>query len=244
MTFASLEGKNALVTGASKGIGRAIARELAAAGASVVLGYRSGREEAEALAQELGGRAVQADVSSAEEAARLVAEAGDLDVLVNNAGLNVPRRDMAGVSTEDWHAVLQANLTGTFLVTRAVLPVMRGQGGGTVVNVSSMAGYRASALTGPAYNAAKAGVNSFTDSLNMAERVHGIRACAVCPGEVATPILERRPQPPTAEARATMLQPEDLADTVLFVATLPQRATVELLTIYPTVQRDWTGEVA
>jgi NADP-dependent 3-hydroxy acid dehydrogenase YdfG len=86
-------------------------------------------------------------------------------------------------------------------------------------------------------------VNAFTESVNLAERRHGIRACAVCPGEVATPFLEQRPQPPTAEARASMLQPEDLAAAVLFVATLPQRANVELLTMYPTEQRDWTAEL-
>lgn len=247
-----LDGQVAVVTGGGTGIGHATAVALAREGAAVaVVGRRL--EPLQQVATQLAAESSQclalpADVTDADAVHGVVQQVvdrwGRVDVLVNNAGLNVPRRDMAGVSTEDWHAVLQANLTGTFLVTRAVLPVMRGQGGGTVVNVSSMAGYRASALTGPAYNAAKAGVNSFTDSLNMAERVHGIRACAVCPGEVATPILERRPQPPTAEARATMLQPEDLADTVLFVATLPQRATVELLTIYPTVQRDWTGEVA
>jgi len=115
---------------------------------------------------------------------------------------------------------------------------MRAQGSGTVLNVSSIAGLRAFAPSGPAYSAAKAGVNSFTESLNLTERVHGIRACAICPGEVATPILDRRPVPPSAEARRSMLQPEDLAQTLLFVAALPARATVELLTINPTVQRD------
>ena len=168
---------------------------------------------------------------------------GRIDVLVNSAGANVPRRDLASLSVSDWDAVLRVNLTGTFLVTHAVLPLMREQRSGTIVNVSSIAGYRAMALTGPAYNAAKAGVNAFTESINLADRRHGIRACAVCPGEVATPILELRPQPPTAEARALMLQPEDLAETILFVATLPQRATVELLTINPTEQRDWTAEL-
>ena len=118
-SFASLEGKTALVTGASRGIGRAIAAELAAAGASVVLGYRSGQEEAEALAAEIGGRAVQADVSSADEALRLVEEAGDVDVLVNNAGLT---RDglLARMSDDDWRAVLETNLSSVFYTCRAV----------------------------------------------------------------------------------------------------------------------------
>ena len=173
---------------------------------------------------------------------RVVTAWGRIDVLVNNAGMNIRRRKVEEVSEQDWDSVLRVNLTGTFLVTQKVLPHMRRQGSGTVLNVSSMAGYRAFALSGPAYSAAKAGVISFTDSLNLTERVHGVRACAVCPGEVATPILDQRPQPPSAEARAAMLQPEDLAETLLHVAALPQRATVELLTIYPTVQRDWGAE--
>jgi NADP-dependent 3-hydroxy acid dehydrogenase YdfG len=178
---------------------------------------------------------------------RLVGEVTDrhgrLDLLVNNAGVDVARRSMATLSVADRHAIVQINPAGTFLVTHAALPAMRAQRSGTVVDISSMAGYRASALTGPAYNAAKAGVNPATESVNLAERVNGIRACAICPGEVATPILEQRPVPPSPEARATMPQPEDLADTVVFVASLPQRADVELLTVHPTEPRDWTTEL-
>ena len=113
MTFCSLEGKRALVTGASKGIGRAIAEQLAAAGADVVIGYRTGAGEAETLAEAIGGRVVQADVSGAEEAARLVEEAGDLDILVNNAGLT---RDglLARMSDDDWHTVIETNLSSVF----------------------------------------------------------------------------------------------------------------------------------
>ena len=119
MSFASLEGKTALVTGASRGIGRAIAAELAAGGASVVIGYRSGKDEAESLAPEIGGRAVQADVSNAEDAARLVEEAGDLDILVNNAGLT---RDglLARMSDDDWRTVIDTNLSSVFYTCRAV----------------------------------------------------------------------------------------------------------------------------
>lgn len=249
--MARLEGQVAIVTGGGSGIGGATAAALAREGAKVaVVGRRAGPLEhlARALAEEgHTARAVAADVADPDAVERLVSDVtarwGRVDVLVNSAGVNVPRRDLASVSVADWDAVLRINLTGTFLVTHAVLPLMREQGSGTVVNVSSIAGYRPMALTGPAYNAAKAGVNAFTESINLAERRHGIRACAVCPGEVATPILELRPQPPSAEARASMLQPEDLAETILFVATLPERANVELLTIYPTEQRDWTAEL-
>jgi NADP-dependent 3-hydroxy acid dehydrogenase YdfG len=249
--MARLDGRVAIVTGGGSGIGEATAAALAREGAKVaVVGRRPGPlEDLVATLTEQGHTAcaVAADVTDPGAATDLVAQVrarwGRIDVLVNSAGINVPRRDLASLSVSDWEAVLRVNLTGTFLVTHAVLPVMREQRSGTVVNVSSIAGYRAMALTGPAYNAAKAGVNAFTESINLADRRHGIRACAVCPGEVATPILELRPQPPSAEARASMLQPEDLADSILFVATLPQRANVELLTIYPTEQRDWTAEL-
>jgi NADP-dependent 3-hydroxy acid dehydrogenase YdfG len=248
---ARLDGRIAIVTGGGSGIGEATAAALAREGAKVaVVGRRPG--PLEDLVAALTGEghtafAVATDVTDPEAVTDLVAQVrerwGRIDVLVNSAGINVPRRDLASLSLADWDAVLRVNLTGTFLVTHAVLPVMREQRSGTVVNVSSIAGYRAMALTGPAYNAAKAGVNAFTESINLADRRNGIRACAVCPGEVATPILELRPQPPSAEARASMLQPEDLAETILFVAALPQRANVELLTIYPTEQRDWTAEL-
>jgi NAD(P)-dependent dehydrogenase (short-subunit alcohol dehydrogenase family) len=246
-----LAGRVAVVTGGGTGMGQAAAAALARAGARVaVVGRRP-----EPLDEVVGGLtaegrtavALPGDVSDPGAVQGLVAEVvdrwGGVDVLVNSAGINVPRRDLASVSVADWNAVLQINLTGTFLMTQAVLPIMREQRSGTVINVSSIAGYRAMALTGPAYNAAKAGVNAFTESINLADRRHGIRACAICPGEVATPFLEQRPQPPTPEARATMLQPEDVAHAVLFVAALPQRANVEILTMYPTEQRDWTAEL-
>lgn len=238
-----LEGQVAIVTGAGSGIGRATAQAFAREGCRVaVVGRR--REPLEELAAELGDAALvlPADVSDPAAVDAAVAQVlsawGRVDVLVNNAGLNVPGRHLPDVTAEDWATVLGVNLTGTFAMTQAVLPTMRSQGSGTVLNVSSIAGLRAFAPSGPAYSAAKAGVNSFTESLNLTERVHGIRACAVCPGEVETPILDRRPVPPSAEARRSMLQPEDLAQTLLFVAALPARATVELLTINPTVQRD------
>lgn len=246
-----LDGQVAIVTGAGSGIGRATAVALAREGAGVAVVGRRREPLEQTLAAMTAGAgtsfAVPADVTDADAGEQVVTEVlhrcGRIDLLVNNAGLNVPRRDLAALSVADWHAVIQVNLTGTFLMTHAVLPVMREQGTGTVVNVSSIAGMRARGFTGPAYNAAKAGVNSLTESVNLAERRHGIRCCAVCPGEVETPILDNRPQPPTAEARALMLQPEDVAQSIVFVATLPARATVELLSIFPTVHRDMTDEL-
>jgi NADP-dependent 3-hydroxy acid dehydrogenase YdfG len=246
-----LTGQVCLVTGGGSGIGAAAAGALAREGASVaVVGRR--REPLHELVAELTTEgltavAMSCDVTDAFAVEDLVSDFlsrwGRIDVLVNSAGINVPMRDLPSVSVHDWTAIVDSNLTGTFLVTRAVLPTMRQQGSGTVVNISSIAGHRALLLTGPAYNAAKAGVNAFTESINLADRRNGIRACSICPGEVATPFLAFRPTPPDAQARASMLQPDDVAAAVRFVATLPPRVNVELVTMYPTEQRDWSAEL-
>jgi NAD(P)-dependent dehydrogenase (short-subunit alcohol dehydrogenase family) len=246
----SLDGQVALVTGAGTGIGRAVAETFAAEGARVALNGRRRQpleETADAIAAAGGESTVEAgdltDPVAVERVVRAVLERwGQIDVLVNNAGLNVPHRELAELSVEDWRAVIDADLTAPFLLCRAVLPSMRERRRGTIVNVSSMAGKRSSLLSGPAYSAAKAGLNSFTDSLNLAERANGIRACAVCPGEVATPIMKLRPYPPSDEAMATMLQPEDVAAAVLLVAALPQRAAIDEILIRPTVLRDVTED--
>jgi NADP-dependent 3-hydroxy acid dehydrogenase YdfG len=246
LTEKPLEGQVAVVTGAGTGIGRATAIALGRAGARVVLSGRR-REPLETVAAELRAAGTSAlvqpgDVTRPEAAAALAEAAsetwGRLDLLVNNAGLNARVRDLGAVSVDDWREVIEVNLHGTFLPTRSALAVMRAARRGTVVNVASIAGLTASLLSGPAYSASKAAVLSFTQSINLAERRHGIRACAICPGEVATPIIELRPHPPSAEALATMLQPEDIAETILHVAALPDRANVELVTIRPTVLRD------
>jgi 3-oxoacyl-[acyl-carrier protein] reductase len=221
-TFASLDGKTALVTGASRGIGRAVAVELAAAGASVVVGYRGGREEAEALAQEIGGRAVQADVSEPAEAARLVEEAGDLDILVNNAGLT---RDgvLARMSDDDWRVVLETNLSAVFYTCRAVTRGMMKRRAGSIVNMSSIVGVHGN--WGQAnYAASKAGIIGFTKSLAQELGSRGVRANVVAPGYVKTQLTDVIPE----DARAKMLDltplgrlgdPEDVAGAVRFLCS-------------------------
>jgi len=222
MTFASLEGKTALVTGASKGIGRAIAAELASAGAAVVVGYRSGKDEAETLAAELGGRAIQADVSNAEEAARLVEEAGDLDILVNNAGLT---RDglLARMPDDDWRTVIETNLSSCFYTCRAVARPMMKKRGGSIVNVSSIVGVHGN-WGQTNYAASKAGIIGFTKSLARELGSRGVRANVVAPGYVKTQLTDVLPE----EATAAMLQntplgrlgePEDIAGAVRFLCS-------------------------
>jgi 3-oxoacyl-[acyl-carrier protein] reductase len=222
VSFASLEGKTALVTGASKGIGRAIAAELARAGASVVLGYRSGKDECEAIATEIGGRAVQADVSDPEQAARLVQEAGDVDILVNNAGLT---RDglLARMSDEDWRVVIETNLSSVFYTCRAVTRPMMKKRAGSIVNISSVVGVHGN-WGQTNYGASKAGIIGFTKSLARELGSRNVRANVVAPGYVKTQLTDVLPE----EATAAMLQntplarlgePEDVAGAVRFLCS-------------------------
>jgi len=245
-----LTGQVAVVTGASSGIGRATARMLAAEGATVVLVARRGgvlQEVAEEIAAQ-GGRAIyySIDVTDPQAVEGLFSaveeQLGRLDILVNAAGVNLPRRRLADTRLEDWTRVIEVNLTGVYLCVQGALPLMRKQGSGTIVNISSMAGKHTSILAGVAYCASKHALGSLTRSINLEERHRGIRACELCPGEVNTPILDARPYPPPLESRAAMLQPEDVAQAVLFVVTLPRRAMVEELHITPTIPRPRSAE--
>ena len=220
--FASLEGKLALVTGASKGIGRAIAQELARAGADVVIGSRSGKDEAENLASELGARAVQADVSSAEDAKRLVEEAGDVDVLVNNAGLT---RDglLARMSDDDWRTVIETNLSSVFYTCRAVTRPMMKKRAGSIVNVSSIVGVHGN-WGQTNYAASKAGIIGFTKSLARELGSRNIRATVVAPGYVKTALTDVLPEEATKAMidntpLARVAEPEEIAGAVRFLAS-------------------------
>ena len=199
-SFASLEGKLALVTGGSRGIGRAIALELGRAGAEVVVGYRTGREEAEAVASEIGGRAVEADVSDAESAKALVEAAGDLDVLVNNAGLT---RDglLVRMSDEDWRTVIDTNLSSVFYTCRAAARPMMRKRAGSIVNISSIVGVHGN-WGQTNYAASKAGIIGFTKSLARELGSRNVRANVVAPGYVTTQLTDVLPE----EATQAMLQ--------------------------------------
>ena len=221
-SFASLEGKLALVTGGSRGIGRAIALELGRAGAEVVVGYRTGREEAEAVASEIGGRAVEADVSDAESAKALVEAAGDLDVLVNNAGLT---RDglLVRMSDDDWRTVIDTNLSSVFYTCRAAARPMMRKRAGSIVNVSSIVGVHGN-WGQTNYAASKAGIIGFTKSLARELGSRNVRANVVAPGYVKTQLTDVIPE----EARAKMLgltplgrlgDPEDVAGAVRFLCS-------------------------
>jgi 3-oxoacyl-[acyl-carrier protein] reductase len=220
--FCSLAGKNALVTGASRGIGRAIATELARAGASVVLSYRTGGDEASALAEEIGGRAVQADISDAGSAQALVEEAGDVDVLVNNAGVT---RDglLVRMSDEDWKTVIDTNLASCFYTCRAAVRGMMKRRSGSIVNISSIVGLHGN-WGQTNYAASKAGIIGFTKALARELGSRNVRANVVVPGYVKTRLTDVLPEDATsAMLSSTPLgrlgDPEDVAGAVRFLSS-------------------------
>jgi NAD(P)-dependent dehydrogenase (short-subunit alcohol dehydrogenase family) len=165
--------------------------------------------------------------------AAVLEKLGPVDVLVNAAGTNVPERSLEVLSLEDYRTMMDANLNGAYYCVQAFLPDMRARRDGTIVNVVSDAAKQASPKAGPAYSMSKFGLVGLTQSINAEERGRGIRACAILPGDIDTPLLDKRPAPPPADARARMLRPEDVADCALLAINLPPRAIVEEILIRP-----------
>ena len=235
----------AWVTGGGRGIGEAGAEALAADGWIVVVSGRR-REALDAVVAKIakaGGQAeaIPLDVSVAADAEKvageIVARHGRIDLLVNSAGINVPKRRWDDMEIDGWNKLVEINLNGVLYCMRAVLPTMRRQRDGSIINVSSWAGRHVSKMPGPAYTTTKHAVLALTHSFNMDECVNGLRACCLSPGEVATPILKLRPVVPSEEEQAKMLQSEDLGRTIAFVASLPPRVCVNEILISPTWNR-------
>jgi NADP-dependent 3-hydroxy acid dehydrogenase YdfG len=250
MPSAELKGKVAWVTGGGSGIGLAGAKALAAAGAHVVISGRTARTNESGLAEltKLGSaEANLLDVGDRaavqKTAAGIEQRHGRIDILVTSAGTNIGggKRNFATMDLDGWDDVVRINQNGLFYCCHAVLPGMRRRKDGLIINISSWAGRYASILTGPAYNATKRAVIAISESINMEECAHGIRATSILPGEVATPIMEKRPVPPSAEERARMAQAEDFGKAILFVATMPARTTVNELIMAPTWNRFYLG---
>jgi NAD(P)-dependent dehydrogenase (short-subunit alcohol dehydrogenase family) len=230
----------AVVTGAGSGVGRAIALKFASEGWNVALVGRRAETLAETIRladHESRGRLVPfpcdvADSAAVDAMGRTVLERfSTVDVLVNAAGINVPRRSFEALSLDDWHAVLATNLHGAYYCVRAFLPGMRDRQSGTIVNINSDVGKIARDLAGPAYVSSKFGLSGLTQQINAEERRNGVRACSICPRDINTPLLDKRPQPPSAEARARMIQPEDMAALVWHVTTLPPRTIIEEISL-------------
>ena len=245
--MSALAGKVAWVTGAGSGIGEAAALALAREGAVVALSGRR-REPLQSVADritEAGGKTLVApgDLGEQDAAGRIAAtiakELGRLDVLVNNAGANVLERSWARLNPERIKTVLDANLNSAFYCSAAALAVMRPQKDGLLIHTASWAGRFAGIVPGPAYVAAKHAVVAMSYTINMEEFQHGIRSTVLCPNEVATPILDLRPTPVSAEDRARMIQPEHMADLIVYVARQPPTICINEVVISPTWNRGY-----
>ncbi|MGA2128628.1 MAG: SDR family oxidoreductase [Xanthobacteraceae bacterium] len=242
-----LNGKIAWVTGAGTGIGEAAALALAREGMTVVL---TGRRKAplEKVAGDIAALGAKASVKPADltrsDSVREVvdaigAELGRIDVLVNNAGVNIPDRSWQRLKPDGIDTVIQGNLLGAFYVAQAVLPMMRRQGDGLMIHTASWAGRFIGPISGPAYLAAKHGVVAMSHSINLEECGHGIRSCVLCPGEVATPILQNRSPPETPEAMAQMIQPADMGAIISFIARQPRHVCINEVVVSPTHNRGY-----
>ncbi len=245
--MARLADKIAWVTGAGSGIGEAAALALAADGAAIVLTGRRAEplESVAARIRERGGVAhVQpGDLMEADQVRRIGAfierTPGRLDILVNNAGLNILDRSWAKLTPEGAALLINGNLTSAYYCVTVALPIMRARKDGLLIHTSSMAGRNIGPMSGTGYTAAKHGVVAMSHSINMEECQNGIRSCVILPGEVATPILDKRPNPVSAADRARMLQADEVADVIRYVATLPARVCLSEVQIAPTWNRGY-----
>lgn len=233
--------KTAVITGAGSGVGRATALKFASLGWRIALVGR----RAETLQETAALAGVPADrflicpgdigdpTAVTTLAEQVLAAFGDVELLVNAAGTNVPQRALEVLSAADYHAMMNTNLHGAYYCVQAFLPGMRAHGSGTIVNIVSDAGKQASPKAGPGYVMSKFGLAGLTQAINAEERARGIRAIAIFPGDIDTPLLDRRPAPPDAAARERMMKAEDIADCAVFCATLPPRVVVEEMLVRP-----------
>jgi NADP-dependent 3-hydroxy acid dehydrogenase YdfG len=244
-----LKGKVAWVTGAGTGIGEAAAIALAREGAVTVLTGRR-KEPLQSVEQRITGaggiaHVRQGDLTEAAVVAEIAggirSELSRLDIVVNNAGVNIPGRNWQRLTPEGIDALIKGNLASAFYVVQAVLPTMRAQKDGLFIHTASWAGRNIGPVSGPTYTAAKHGVVAMSHTINLEECQNGIRSCVVCPGEVATPIMTFRDPPEPPEALARMVQPEDMGEIVAFVAKQPPHVCLNEIVVSPTHNRGYIG---
>jgi NADP-dependent 3-hydroxy acid dehydrogenase YdfG len=243
--MSTLKGKIVWINGAGTGIGLAGAEALAEGGATVVLSGRRKDVIDDAAKRIRGAEPLPCDIADEKAVQKaydaIAARHGGVDILVNSAGGNIPNRALPELTAETWRMMVDMNLNGAFFSARVVLPYMRKKKEGLIINIASIAGKRVSPVSGSAYSAAKHAMVALSEAINQEECINNIRACAICPGEVATPILDKRPIPPSAAERAKMLQPDDLGRIIRFVAETPAHVAIHELLVTPTWNRSVVG---
>jgi NADP-dependent 3-hydroxy acid dehydrogenase YdfG len=245
-----LKGRIAWVNGGAGAVGLAVSAELARAGAHVIVSGRNAAKLKAVIGKIAGSGSVEAllvDVSDSasvfEGAAQIEKHHGRIDILVNSAGVNPSRRHFRNLSLEDWNNTVQVNLSGMFYACQATLTGMRERRDGVIVNIGSWAGRFAAYFAGPAYAATKRAVLALTETINMEECVNGIRATSISPAGIDTPLLDKRPKPPSAEVRAGLLKPQDIAQIVRFIAALPPHVCINEILMSPVLNSAYLGEL-
>ena len=244
----NLKNKIAWITGAGSGIGENAAIKLSALGMKVIL---SGRDKnklkltADKCKNETSIKPLDvANNKKVEQTLKEIIEKyTNIDVLINSAGINVEHRDWDVINKNDWDNIFQTNVNGLFYCCKSVLPYMKVKQNGLIINISSWAGKEVSLLSGVTYTSSKHAVNAMTETINMKYCNLGIRACALCPGEVATPILDKRPKKLSIEQKNKMLQPDDLGDTIAFLCQMPKHVCINQLIISPTWHRRYIADL-
>ncbi len=244
----NLKNKIAWITGAGSGIGENAAIKLSALGMKVIL---SGRDKnklkltADKCKNETSIKPLDvANNKKVEQTSKEIIEKyTNIDVLINSAGINVEQRDWDVINKNDWDNIFQTNVNGLFYCCKSVLPYMKVKQDGLIINISSWAGKEVSLLSGVTYTSSKHAVNAMTETINMKYCNLGIRACALCPGEVATPILDKRPKKLSIEQKNKMLQPDDLGETIAFLCQMPKHVCINQLIISPTWHRRYIADL-
>jgi short-subunit dehydrogenase len=246
--MAELNGKVAWIQGGAGAVGLAIAEALVQAGAHVVISGRTG-SGLDNAAVKVGGKieTLLLDVTDSNAVFKATDELemrhGHIDILVNCAGINPSKRHWHDLSIQDWNDTVQVNLSGMFYACKATLRGMRERQDGVIINLSSWAGRYAAYFAGPAYASTKRAVLALTETINMEECVNGIRATSISPAGIDTPLLDKRPIPPSAEMRATMLKPRDIGDITRYVACLPPHVCINEILMSPRLNLPYLGEL-
>jgi len=245
-----LKDRIAWVNGGAGAVGLAVSAELARAGAYVVVSSRNASKLEAAMKKiaDCGNiESMVVDVSDSNSvfngAAQIEKHHGRIEILVNSAGVNPSRRHFRDLSLEDWNNTVQVNLSGMFYACQAVLTSMRKRRDGVIINIGSWAGRFAAYFAGPAYASTKRAVLALTETINMEECVNGIRATSISPAGIDTPLLDKRPKPPSAEIRAGLLKPQDIAQIVRFIAGLPPHVCINEILMGPVLNSAYLGEL-